>query len=49
MSEKGPILSHDLKPGEGLKAALKNTRSGVIGLIRESGLKGRGAPVSNCS
>ncbi|HOO14460.1 MAG TPA: NADH-quinone oxidoreductase subunit NuoE [Candidatus Marinimicrobia bacterium] len=40
--KSGPILSHDLKPGEGLKAALKNTRSGVISLIRESGLKGRG-------
>ncbi|MFA5727997.1 MAG: NADH-quinone oxidoreductase subunit NuoE [Candidatus Neomarinimicrobiota bacterium] len=40
--KSGPILSHDLKPGEGLKAALNHTRAEVIGIIRESGLRGRG-------
>jgi len=38
----GLILSHSLKAGESLQTALKNTRAGVIGMIRESGLKGRG-------
>jgi len=42
VKKSGPILSHGLKSGDGLKAALNNTRAGVIGLIRESGLKGRG-------
>jgi [NiFe] hydrogenase diaphorase moiety large subunit len=39
---EGPILKHGLQVGDGLKSALNLTRSGVIGLIRESGLKGRG-------
>ncbi len=42
VKKSGPILSHGLKAGDGLKAALNNTRAGVIGQIRESGLKGRG-------
>lgn len=42
VKKSGPILQHGLKSGDGLKAALNNPRSGVIGLIRESGLKGRG-------
>jgi len=40
--KSGPILSHGLNAGESLQTALKNTRAGVIGMIRESGLKGRG-------
>lgn len=40
--KEGPILKHGLKVADGLKSALNLTRSGVIGLIRESGLKGRG-------
>lgn len=40
--KEGPILSHGLNTGEGLKVALGLSRTGVIGLIRESGLKGRG-------
>ncbi len=42
VQKEGPILKHNLKSGDGLKAALNLPRAGVISLIRESGLKGRG-------
>ncbi len=42
VKKEGPILSHNLKAGDGLKSALNLSRSAVINLVRESGLKGRG-------
>jgi [NiFe] hydrogenase diaphorase moiety large subunit len=38
----GPLLKNKVKFGEGLKKALALSRSDVIAVIRESGLRGRG-------
>jgi len=42
VKKSGPILKHGLGSGDALKTALKMSRSEIIAIIRESGLKGRG-------
>ncbi|MBN1780177.1 NAD(P)H-dependent oxidoreductase subunit E [bacterium] len=42
VQKSGPLLSNKLKHGDALKKALGMSRSDVIAIIREAGLKGRG-------